>query len=148
MLTRFVVLVAAVLVTATLWAITRETFKERSIGDHLAHQVSRQSPRIPPSKTFSRIFEPCAHCHEIGDGARQSAGPILNDIIGRKAASEPYPYSKAMRDSGLTWTEEVLRRFIRSPGEVVPGTRMVFGGLPDEKIGPLIDFLKSGATHP
>lgn len=100
-------------------------------------------PRLPPKETFNRIFEPCAHCHEIGEGARSSAGPVLTGIIGRKVASEKYPYSRAMRSSGLVWDKATLSRFIANPNEVVPGTRMLFGGLPQDKIAPLVDYIAS-----
>jgi cytochrome c len=104
--------------------------------------------RRPPHETFAKVFEPCAHCHEIGFGAQQSSGPPLNGIVGRMAAAERYPYSDALRHSGIVWNENTLHQFIRSPAEVVPGTRMLFGGLSEEKIDPLIAYIKSVSTVP
>lgn len=103
-------------------------------------------PRRPPAETFARVFEPCAHCHQIGDGARTSSGPVLTGIVGRPAASTDYPYSQAMMKSGLTWDEATLRRFLADPSEVVPGTRMIFKGLSDDKIDQMIEFLKHPAA--
>lgn len=106
-------------------------------------------PHMPPAETFAAIFEPCAHCHEIGPGARSMTAPPLTGIVGRKAGSFPrYPYSKAMRESGIVWDEETLRRFLASPATVVPDTRMLFGGLPDDEIGPMIEFLKTTGQKP
>lgn len=99
--------------------------------------------RRPPPETFAKIFQPCAHCHQIGDGARASSGPVLNGIVGRPAATTDYPFSKAMRQSGLTWDEPTLRRFLIEPSEVVPGTRMIFKGLDREQLEPLIEFLNN-----
>ena len=100
--------------------------------------------RMPPKLTFTPVFEPCAHCHEIGDGARTSSGPVLNGIVGRKAgARDDYPYSQAMKDSGIVWTEANLQRFLESPGAVVSGTRMAVGGFSEDQIDPIIDFLKT-----
>jgi cytochrome c len=107
------------------------------------------APHMPPPETFAAIFEPCAHCHEIGRGARSMTAPPLTGIVGRKAASFPhYPYSKAMRESGLVWDKETLRRFLASPTSTVPGTRMLFGGLPDDEIDPMIEFLKTAGQKP
>jgi cytochrome c2 len=37
-----------------------------------------------------------------------------------------YGYSKALRNSGLTWDEPTLDRWLTNPGTVVPGTRMFY----------------------
>jgi cytochrome c len=97
----------------------------------------------PPADTFAPVFEPCAHCHQIGKGARISTGPVLTGIIGRPAASTNYPYSKAMRDSGLIWDETTLRAFLANPRQMVPGTRMIFPGLANDQMDALVAFLKS-----
>ncbi|MBM1173868.1 c-type cytochrome [Microvirga arabica] len=100
------------------------------------------TPTRPPPETFARVFAPCAHCHQIGDGARATSGPVLTDIVGRRAARTDYPYSQAMIRSGLTWDDTTLRRFLAKPSDVVPGTRMFFKGLQHDEIDPLIEFLK------
>jgi cytochrome c len=97
----------------------------------------------PPAETFARVFEPCAHCHQIGSGARNATGPNLQDVVGRRAGSlAAYPFSLPMRDSAIIWTPELLDRFIAAPQAVVPGTRMMFGGLDDAaRRAALIAFL-------
>lgn len=105
--------------------------------------------RMPPQATFAPVFEPCAHCHEIGAGARITNGPPLTGIVGRKAGTRPgYPYSDALRNSGLVWDEATLARFLAAPSAVVPGTRMVFPGLPADRIPALLAFLKSVPETP
>ena len=98
-------------------------------------------PAPPPAETFAAVFEPCAHCHQIGDGARPSTGPELNGIIGTEAATGDYPYSEALRASGIVWNEETLRAFLLSPTSLVPGTRMRFVGMDPAELDALMDFL-------
>ena len=66
-----------------------------------------------------------------GEGGRQSVGPNLHKIVGRKAGSLPdYAFSNAMKEAGFVWNEEKLDRFIANPDEVVPGNSMKpYGGL-------------------
>lgn len=76
----------------------------------------------------------CAGCHALQAGVR-SVGPELHGLFGRRAGSLPgYPYSAAMRDSGIVWSAKTLDRFIADPRRVVPGTSMAFPGIPDPQI--------------
>jgi cytochrome c len=90
------------------------------------------------------VYRKCRACHQIGEAARNSVGPKLNGILGRPAAGvEGYAYSAALRGSGLTWDEASLRAFIRSPREVVSGTKMAFAGVKDETdIDNVVAFLR------
>ena len=129
-----------------------QTRTDRSTASQTAKAVAGQAaapaaPVMPPPETFAAVFAPCAHCHEIGQGARTMTGPPLTGIIGRKAASTPhYPYSRALRDSAITWDAATLARFIANPQAVVPGTRMLFGGLPQKDIGAIVSFI--GTVRP
>lgn len=88
-----------------------------------------------------RVYERCEGCHSID---RDRIGPRHQGVVGRKAASIPgFAYSAAMKNSGLTWDEATLDRFLQGPTRLVPGTRMGFAGVPDEKDrADLIAFLK------
>ncbi|WP_108460672.1 c-type cytochrome [Devosia naphthalenivorans] len=108
--------------------------------DEVATTTS-SAPVRPPAETFAAIFRPCAHCHQIGEGARAVTGPVLNDVFGRPAASGDYPYSKAMKESGLVWDAATLRDFLVSPQDVVPGSRMYFQGVPESEVDAIIEFL-------
>lgn len=47
-------------------------------------------------------------------------------MVGRKAAANPrFGYSKALRQSGLTWDPATLEAFLAAPSKLVPGTSMV-----------------------
>jgi cytochrome c2 len=37
-----------------------------------------------------------------------------------------YSYSKALKNSGLTWDETTLDRWLTNPSALVPGTKMFF----------------------
>ncbi len=89
-------------------------------------------------------FKVCKTCHRIGENAKNFVGPELNGVVGRKAGSVPgYNYSDANKNSSLTWDEATLAKYLRSPREVVPGTKMAFPGLPrDEDIANVIAYLE------
>jgi len=80
-----------------------------------------------------KVFKKCAPCHSIGPGAKSKVGPELNGILGRKAgAVEGFNYSKALKDSGITWDDAKLHEWVANPKHTVPGTKMVFPGIKDE----------------
>ena len=77
---------------------------------------------------------------------RDSLGPSLNGIVGRKAGSvEGFNYSSAMREANITWDEGTLDAFIANPDSVVPNNKMKpFAGISDIKTRKdIVDFLKS-----
>ena len=72
-------------------------------------------------------------CHDLGEGANNKLGPVLNGLDGRKAGSiEGFNYTAAIKNSGITWSEETFKDFIKSPSAKVPGTLMVIM-IPDPK---------------
>ncbi|HQT26408.1 MAG TPA: cytochrome c family protein [Burkholderiales bacterium] len=76
----------------------------------------------------------CRACHQIGPGAKNAVGPVLNGVVGRKAGTYPgYEYSEANKSSGITWTPEELNKYLANPQKVVPHTKMVFPGLKNEQ---------------
>jgi cytochrome c len=79
-------------------------------------------------------FNKCMACHAIGPGARNKVGPELNGLDGRKAGTAPdYSYSDADKNSGITWNEAQFKDYIKDPKAKIPGTRMAFAGIKDEK---------------
>ena len=51
-------------------------------------------------------FMKCMACHNIGENAKNSIGPIQNGLKGRKSGSIPgYNYSDANKNSGIVWDE-------------------------------------------
>jgi cytochrome c len=89
-------------------------------------------------------FKICKTCHQVGEGAKNFVGPELNGLVGRKAGTAAgYNFSDANKNSGLTWDEPTLTKYLKNPREVVPGTKMAFPGLPkDSDIANVIAYLK------
>ena len=81
-------------------------------------------------KVFS---DKCERCHDIGTiSQRKAYGPNLFGVVGRKAGTlEAFAYSKALRESGLVWTEEQLRAWMANNTGLLPGTRMRHVGITD-----------------
>ena len=90
------------------------------------------------------VFKKCRACHQVGEGAKNVVGPILNGIFGRKAGSiEGFKYSDANKDSGLTWDDKTFATYIKDPKAAMPGNKMAFVGIKDEKdVADLMAFLK------
>jgi S-disulfanyl-L-cysteine oxidoreductase SoxD len=95
-----------------------------------------------------RVFRQCQACHQIGDGAANRVGPVLNDVIDRPAASiDGFRYSGAMEAAaadGLVWTVENLTQYLANPRGFVTGTSMAFAGLRSE--GDIEDVIAYLAT--
>jgi cytochrome c len=82
----------------------------------------------------ARFKSLCFPCHDIGSGAKIKLGPPLNGLAGRAAGTMPgYPYSDANKNSGITWSTESFAEYIKNPMQRMPGTKMAFGGVRDEK---------------
>ena len=94
-------------------------------------------------------FRKCAPCHSVGEDAANKVGPVLNGLDGRKAGVvEGFSYSDANKNSGITWSEETFNEYIRDPRAKVPGTKMVFAGIKNNKeVTDLWGYLKQFATN-
>jgi cytochrome c len=80
---------------------------------------------------FKRL---CSPCHDIGAEARVKLGPPLNGVDGRKAGTfEGFNYSPANKNSGIDWNHDAFAKYIKAPMQEMPGTRMAFVGIKNEK---------------
>jgi cytochrome c len=122
-----------------------------------ASPMPTDSPGATPSATSTAsatpataaVAEPaafavCKACHSVEPG-KNGIGPSLAGIWGEKAAAVPgFEFSQAMKDSGLTWNQSTLDRYLTDPRGVVPGTKMAFGGVSDAaKRQAIIDYIKA-----
>jgi cytochrome c len=79
-------------------------------------------------------FNKCLPCHAVGEGAKNKIGPELNGLDGRKSGTAPdYSYSDANKNSGITWNEAEFKDYIKDPTAKIPGTKMIFAGIKNEK---------------
>ena len=114
------------------------------VGAILAIATSIGSAFAQDAAAGEKVFLKCKACHQIGEGAKIAVGPVLNGVVNRPAGSYPgYSYSDANKNSGLTWDEATLKEYLKDPRGKVPGTKMIFPGLPkDEDIANVIAYLK------
>jgi cytochrome c len=106
--------------------------------------AATQAASAQDAAAGEKVFLKCKACHQIGEGAKNAVGPVLNGVVGRHSGSaEGYNYSEANKNSGLTWDEATLKEYLKNPKAKVPGTKMIFPGLPAEAdIDNVIAYLK------
>ena len=91
-----------------------------------------------------KVYVQCRACHQVGETAKNAVGPLLNGLFGRKSGTiEGYNYTEANKNSGIVWDEPTFADYIKDPRAKIPGTKMIYAGLKDEKrVADLIAFLK------
>ncbi len=110
--------------------------------------ASAGAPRAEDAVDGAVVFRKCIACHSIDPGVTK-LGPSLSDVFGRKAGAVPgFRYTSAMVQSGITWDATALDKYLVHPSDMVPGTRMTFGGLsqPADRAA-VIEFLKSHSSQ-
>ncbi len=95
-----------------------------------------------------KVFRKCKACHQVGDGAKNRVGPVLNGIVGHPAGQvEDFKYSNVlmgMADDGLVWDDANLKAFLADPRGFMKGTKMSFAGLrKDEDLDAVTAYLAS-----
>jgi len=91
-----------------------------------------------------KVFALCRSCHVLEEGVNR-VGPSLYNIVGRKSGSVAgYNYSDANKNSGVTWTTDVLFEYLEDPKGFMPGTKMAFPGIKDaQDRANLVAYLES-----
>ena len=96
--------------------------------------AAAQGARAQDAAAGENSFKKCLACHSIGEGAKNKVGPVLNGLDGRKSGTvEGFSYSDANKGSGITWNKDQFLDYIKDPKAKIPGTKMVFAGIKNEK---------------
>lgn len=103
-----------------------------------------QAQAADPAVRGKLLFLQCGACHAVQAGAAAKVGPNLAGVVGRKAgAVDGFKYSPALAKSGVTWDESNLDKWLTAPAKLVPGTIMLFPGMPKaEDRKAVIAYLK------
>jgi cytochrome c len=94
----------------------------------LGKSAGQDEPAAPGTGDPERgkaVFEKrCTGCHAL-DGERE--GPRLRGVYGRKAGTVPgFDYSSGLKNSGITWNDATLEKWLSGPDSLVPDTKMDF----------------------
>lgn len=121
----------------------------REAGEGAAEAIAEPGAADPALVADGeKVFRKCKACHQVGEGAENKTGPMLNGIVGRPAASvQGFKYSGPMQSAGadgLIWTDETLAGFLANPKAYMKGTKMSFAGLKkDSDLAAIIAYLQS-----
>ena len=106
--------------------------------------LASQSATAQDVSAGERSFNKCRACHQVGETAKNGVGPELNGLFGRHTgAVEGYSYSATNKAANIAWDEATFADYIKDPKAKIPGTKMIFVGIKNEKeITDLTAFLK------
>lgn len=91
----------------------------------------------------------CAVCHSFEKGAPPKIGPNLWGVIGHRMGEGDFNFSPAMKGMDATLDYEMLNRFLYDPRKTIPGTKMVFTGIKDDKErANIIAYLRTLSDNP
>jgi cytochrome c len=104
-----------------------------------------QAAGTADAKSGAAVAKKCQACHSFDKGGPNKVGPNLWGVVGRpKGGHEGFAYSEAMKAKGGDWTLPDLAAFVHNPKEFVPGTKMIFPGVPDSTdLADLLAYLNT-----
>ena len=87
----------------------------------------------------------CGTCHTTDPKAPLRQGPNLHGVVGRPAGSlKGFKYSPAFvtAASKITWTADMIDKWITNPQQVIPGTVMLYHQSDVDKRQLIIGYLQ------
>lgn len=77
-----------------------------------------------------KVFGKCVACHTIAPGGPSGIGPNLYGTVGKPHGHVAgFAYSDALKKVSGPWDFAALDKWLKSPREYAPGTKMTFAGL-------------------
>merc|ERR1712146_616485 len=78
-------------------------------------------PDGDPAEGLGVFNTHCAACHSMEKGDdKTSAAPNLSELLGSNAGNRStFPYSNAMKKSGIVWSEKHLFVYLKAPAKYV-----------------------------
>jgi cytochrome c len=97
--------------------------------------------------TFKKL---CTACHTANEGGKAGIGPNLYGVVGGPHAHmEGFNYSPGLKAKTGPWTFDELNEWLHKPSSYVPGTRMTFAGINNDKDrANVIDYLHTLSPNP
>ncbi len=92
----------------------------------------------------------CVACHTFNEGGPAGVGPNLYNVVGGPHAHMPgFNYTDGMKAKKGPWTFAELNAWLYKPSAYVPGTRMIFPGIPNAQTrANVIDYLRTLSPNP
>jgi cytochrome c len=93
-----------------------------------------------------QVYARCMACHSLTENR---IGPRHCGVFGHHAGAVPgFDYSPAMRRAKIIWDDKTLDAFLADPLKYLPGTAMVFAGVPDpQERADVIAWLKAAGAE-
>ena len=110
------------------------------IGEHLKmlDQLEEVTTRLMGDQ--SRVSDSTDEARLLSEQAKAKLEAGREAIDG---TIEGFNYSDANKNSGIVWNEETFKDYIKDPRAKIPGTKMIFPGIKNEKeAGDLWTYLK------
>jgi cytochrome c len=121
------------LVLITLLAIAAAAISQPEANNGTPHPDAAKGKDV-----FARR---CGGCHSLD---RPIEGPPLRNVYGRRAGTWPdFQYSEALKNSKLTWNEDLLDKWLTDTEALVPDNDMSFRVASRDERRDIIAYLKS-----
>jgi cytochrome c2 len=100
------------------------------------------APAGDPAKGMEVFNDNCSICHSVVSTGGGGAGPDLNGVVGRPAASAPgFSYTRALKAKTHSWDAATLDAFLKDPQAFAAGTSMPINITDDKQRADVIAYL-------
>jgi cytochrome c len=98
-----------------------------------AGAIAAEIPAGDAERGQELFTEKCGMCHSPEKG-QNTVGPSLYGVMGTKPSDDKsYTFSSALERADPTWDAGTLDKWLTKPRDMVPGTKMIFGGISNAK---------------